>query len=293
MGGVRWAEQLSGWLSFGQTDFNQALLEGRRDGAAISLELSLEVDDIDQFVRAAGRQAHVTAGVVRCPDLGGELTVQRGEFVLLDQSSPLYDHLRLRMRYRLWFPDPGGGELYLEGFKLVENDPGYDSWSDTTTLFVRIYSLHANTLLASAVLKISPGGVVRELASLRGTDGRLRSRLRDVARFGACFAGGLARAYVGKPIPDGRPSFPVDRPPAPWTVDTDPGPWELVPERSQTARGRFALERRDRAVYRARSCVPTQPAPHPQSRSTRHRRFAGRAGLTRRGAIAEWSRFAR
>ncbi len=244
MGGVRWAEQLSGWLSFGQTDFNQAMLEGRRDGAAITIRLSVEVDDIDQFVHAASRRARVTAGVVQSPDLGGRLTVERGEFVLLDQSSPLYDHLHVRMRYRLWLRDPAGRELHLDGFKLVENDPGYDSWSDTTTLFVRIYSLESNTLLATAVLKISLGGVLREVASFRGTEGPLVSKLRDVARFGGCFAGGLAKAYVGTPIPDGHPSFPSDRPPPPWAVDAAPGAWEPVPERSEPAGARDALERR-------------------------------------------------
>ena len=42
----------------------------------------------------------------------------------------------------------------LEGFKLVENDPGYDSWSDTTTLFVRIR--HDDEPVAVGVLRIGP-----------------------------------------------------------------------------------------------------------------------------------------
>ncbi|MGA2926265.1 MAG: hypothetical protein ABSG43_09770 [Solirubrobacteraceae bacterium] len=244
MGGVRWAEQLSGWISFAQADFNQALLEGRRDGVMISVALSLAVDDLDRFVSAASKRADVTEGVVQCPELGGRLQVTRGEFLLLDQSSALYDQLHLRMRYRLWLRDPAGRELHLDGFKLVENDPGYDSWSDTTTLFVRIYSLANDALLATGVLRISPGGVLRELASFRGTEGSLRARLRDVARFGGCFAGGLAKAYVGAPIADGRPSFPVDRAPAPWAVDQGPGRWEPVPGRNRPAPGRHSLERR-------------------------------------------------
>jgi len=244
MGGLRWAEQLSGWLSLGQTDFNQALLEGRRERTAIELQLTLEVDETERFIRSSSRRARVTGGLVQCPALGGLLTVQRGEFVLLDQSTPLYDHLHLRMRYRLWLRHPAGRELYLEGFKLVENDPGYDSWSDTTTLFVRVYSLEPDTLLASAVLRISPAGVLRQLASLRATDRRRVARLRDLARFGCCFAGGLAKVYVGTPISDGRPSFPADRPPPPWAVDTTPGVWEPVPERGQAGSGRHVLERR-------------------------------------------------
>jgi hypothetical protein len=242
MGGVRWTERLSGWMSFDQRDFNQALLGGRRDGTSLSAELTIEVEDLDLFARSQARRAGVS-GTVQCAELGGRLAVKRGHFELLVPSSPLFDALHRRMRYVLELEDAAGRRLRLYGFKLIENDPGYDSWSDTTTLFVRIRTVPDERLLATGVLRITPQGLVRQLTTFRGTEGPLRSRLGDVLRFGGVFAGGLAKVYGGRPIPDGRPSFPRDRPPPPWVSERHELAWHPVPGRTAERDGRFALER--------------------------------------------------
>jgi len=290
MGGVRWTEQLRGHLSFDQTDFNQALMEGRRDGVGATLRLSLQIDDVDAFARAAHKRAWVTRGHLDCPALQGLLPVSWGAFELLGQANELLDHLHLRMRYRLNLRDPAGRELRLAGFKLVENDPGNDSWPDTTTLFTRIYtgrwspsmdgqhagehprgvqdehpSAHAAAqpgpphpwaepgehargdgragLVATGVLQISGPGFLRELCTFRGTRGSGPRQLRDVLRFGACFAGGVAKAYVGTPITDGRSSFPRDYPRLP-ADRTRTEAWHRVPGREREEQhARHALER--------------------------------------------------
>ena len=50
---------------------------------------------------------------------------------LVDRDDPD----RKRMLYRLFFRDGAGNRLTLSGFKVIEDDPGFDAWSDTTTLF--------------------------------------------------------------------------------------------------------------------------------------------------------------
>jgi len=139
MGAVTWSEQLNGWCSEKQADFNQALREGKSKLCAIGAQLSIEIDDVEQFLASELRRARVTAGVVSCALLGGELEVTWGVFELLAPGSQPPDHLHLRMRYRLNLRDSLGHPLGFRGFKVVENDPGYDSWADTSTLFVRIY----------------------------------------------------------------------------------------------------------------------------------------------------------
>ena len=101
MGGVRWTEWLNGWMSFDQTDFNQATLEGKRDGRKLGAELTLQIDDVAKFIESPRRLASVYSGFIDSPDLGGRLNVSWGEFELLAPSSDLFDHLHLRMRYRL------------------------------------------------------------------------------------------------------------------------------------------------------------------------------------------------
>ncbi|MEA2199911.1 MAG: hypothetical protein QOI89_507 [Solirubrobacteraceae bacterium] len=260
MGGVRWTEWLSGWMSFDQTDFNQAMLEGRRDGRRLGAELTLQIDDVTKFIESPRRVASVYSGFIDSPDLGGRLNVVWGEFELLAQSSDLFDHLHLRMRYRLNLRDPSGRELRMRGFKLVENDPGFDSWVDTSTLFVRIYrgswtdsadgdddelAEQDERLVATGILRISPGAFGRELSTFRGTEGSPLAQLADVMRYGRCFGQGLAKAYFGRPIRDGRPSFPRDRPRLPWQPGGARSQWHPVPGRHE-AQGerRPALERR-------------------------------------------------
>lgn len=294
MGGVRWREELSGYLSFDQTDFNQAMLEGERDGAALSMRISVQIADIAKFVTGtqgpggnsvtAHKRARVR-GHLDCPDLGGRMVITWGGFELLAPANELFDHLHLRMRYRMNLIDPAGRALRVSAFKQIENDPGRDSWSDTTTLFTRLYAGWWRTpgytgadarpdpwaeedeaseqrareqLVATAVLRLSRTGFLREAASFRGTQGSVSSQLRDVLRFGACFFGGLAKAYVGPKLKEGDPSFPRDYPPLRRAAPNDrsalehqtpegeePG-WHVIPGRdlAEPSANRHKLERR-------------------------------------------------
>jgi hypothetical protein len=263
MGGVRWREVLTGPMSFDQDDFNQAMLEGRRDGVYARLDITLEVDDVAEFERSPTKTAQVVGGCLDAPGLGGPLPVLDGTFEQFVQADDLLDHLHLRMRYRLMLEDPAGGLLCLDAFKLLENDPGYDSWSDTTTLFARIYrgreevrageppNAHADVPprplsgpIATAVLEITPVGFLRELTTFRGTAPEPSRRRRDVLRFQANFAKDVAKTYVGAPVGDGRPSFPRDRPARPWRHDPSED-WHPVPGREHAdGAGRLALERK-------------------------------------------------
>ena len=93
--------------------------------------------DVDRFVSDPRREASAK-GYVKCEALGGELPVEKGLFNLfVDQGDPSFK----RMLYRL-FPRSDGRPLTLSGFKVVEDDPGSDLWTDTTTLFTRILRGH-------------------------------------------------------------------------------------------------------------------------------------------------------
>jgi hypothetical protein len=229
MTGVTWSETFTGWLAFGQSDFNQAMLPQHRE--PVSAGLTVVIGDLERFLAAQADggirdaealPAAVTHGYVRCDGLGGELTVRAGRFqafVPAGQTEPR-DALHLRMRYDLELTGPGGRLYVLEGFKLVENDPGYDSWSDTTTLFVRIRD--GEEPVAIGVLQISPLAFMRELATFRGIGPTRLARLRAIARYGRYFAMATARTYVGPPVSGSRPSFPEDRPKPPWRAPPEP-----------------------------------------------------------------------
>ncbi len=233
--GVQFDEQMKGWLSFNETDFNQSLWRGRADGNSAKLGLTIKIRDLDRFV--ADRNAQASAeGWFECDELGGRFMVEKGRFQLFVREP---DPRHLRMRYRLFLRDQAGGPMTLTGFKLVEDDPNFDSWRDTTTLFIRLYQGHCeeeeeseSLRVATGIVRLGTAAVLREVLSFRG---RSRSRLSSalaVARFQFMFLRELARAYAGAPVPDSVPSFPRDRRPP----DDAQIPWHDVP-------GRPGLER--------------------------------------------------
>ncbi len=224
--GVTWSETFTGWLAFGQTDFNQAMRAAH--GEPATAEVSVAITNLDAFLDAqsdggirdaAALPAEVTEGYIRCDAFGGELVVRKGTFqafVPAGQTEPR-DALHLRMRYALALEGPGGRTYRCEGFKLVENDPGYDSWSDTTTLFVTIYD--GGAPVAIGVLRISPLAFMRELSTFRGTGPSRRGRIAALIRYQTFFAASMARTYAGPPVSGSRPSFPQDRVEPPWAPD--------------------------------------------------------------------------
>ena len=224
--GLRFTEQLKGWLSFDETDFNQALLRGRRDGIKARMRLKIEVADLDRFI--AGRTHSAQArGYLHCDELGGRLETESGRFELYGMEP---DERHLRMRYRLLLRDPAGRPLTLYGFKVLEDDPNYDSWHDVTRLFVRLLVGHVpegdgrpEELVATGVLRVGALSFLRQMTTFRG----------EVVRFQVFFMRGLWRAYAGAPVPDSRPSFPHDR----RTRVPAPSVWEPV-------KGRRDLRRR-------------------------------------------------
>jgi hypothetical protein len=262
--GVQFVEQLKGWLSFDERDFNQALWRGRVNGTSAKLHLTIKIRDLDRFV--ADRNALAAAeGWFECDELGGRLMVEKGRFQLFAREP---DPRHVRMRYRLFLRDHVGRPLTLSGFKLVEDDPNFDSWRDVTTLFIRLFAGHreeeeerAEEMVATGIVRLGVADVLREAISFRG-QGRWRvSGALAVARFQALFLRELARAYAGRPVPDGRPSFPRDRRPRGNGAVT---PWHEVPGQSGLEREivRFTTDRVELNLHHLRrGRIPDQAQP--------------------------------
>ena len=254
MGAVTWTETFKGWLTYDHTDFNQALLEGRRLRSRVCARLTLWLDDAE----ATAPKGRVTSGYVDWDGFEGRMDVEDGRFELFRPVRGEWDLLHLRMRYRVLLRTAvGHHELTLVGFKLIENDPGYDSWADTTTLFTRIYKgsklehpddqgvrgdpgpdipNDSEDLLASGVLTVSLASFLRGLPTFRGSDGAAGFKSPNVRRYQATFLAGVARAYIGPLARDSRPSFPADRPTTPWKA-LETSDWHAVA-------GKPSLERR-------------------------------------------------
>lgn len=152
--------------------------------------------DLDRFVADPEHEARAE-GYVVCDALGGKLPVERGVFNLfVDDGDPA----RRRMLYTLFVRDGRGEALTLAGVKLIEDDPGFDLWRDTTTLFTRILRGHLEDdgeaeVIAEGTLRIRVGDFARQLTTFRAEGPSRRARAAALARFGALFMGGLWDVY--------------------------------------------------------------------------------------------------
>jgi hypothetical protein len=196
---VRFTEEMLGHVTFGETDFARGARSGE-GAAAFMFHLTIEVQDMDRFAHDPLRPANAT-GYVHCDALGGRLPVEQGWFNLFVDVAPGVKH----MLYRLWLRDGVGHPLTMTGFKLVEDDAGFDVWKDTTTLFTRVLQGHVEESgdddaveLAAGVLRIRMRDFAKQLTTFRATGPGLGAQLGALVKFGVIFMQQLAEAYLRK-----------------------------------------------------------------------------------------------
>jgi len=192
--GMEFTEQMKGYFAIGETDPSEGWTHGRHLAQRFMFQLTITAPDVERFVDSGDRTA-VASGYVECDLLGGNLPVQRGWanlFVLSD------DEKHREMRYRLWFSDRSGTPMTMYGFKVVRNDPGFDMWSDTSTLYITLMKGHvppgeSRDVFGAGILRILPQDFARQLTTFRGSG---RGGLGSIARFGGFFAKSMIDAYV-------------------------------------------------------------------------------------------------
>jgi hypothetical protein len=212
MTALRFHDRMDGFISTQEGDYNQARVDGARAGRRCAFDVEISIDDVDAFLDDPAHVARVQ-GHVDCPELGGRLAVDDGTFNLFKADG----ERTARMHYRLFLRDGDGRELTLSGFKVLADDPGFDIWTDTTTLFTRFLAgrvdeaaeqAGGSQAVATGILRISFARFLELLGSIR-TEGPSRGRREAaVARFGLLFGGELWRVYGGRPVIDGLPDFP-------------------------------------------------------------------------------------
>ena len=201
MTSVRFTEEMLGHVTFGESDFARGAQTGRDGSEFLKFHLTIEVADMERFSTDPMRQAGAV-GYLQCDALGGRLPVEKGVFNLFVDSGPGVK----RMLYRLWFRDGVGHPLTMTGYKLVENDAGFDLWKDTTTLFTKVLQGHVEEsgdssaeLIASGILRIRVQDFAKQMTTFRaGGSGGVGAKLGGLIKFGVIFVGQLAEVYLRK-----------------------------------------------------------------------------------------------
>ncbi|MEU1970407.1 GMC family oxidoreductase [Microbacterium sp. NPDC019599] len=203
--GMEFTEKMKGYVALDETDPKAGWDLGRQLTQRFMFKLTITAPDVERFV--AGDDHTATAeGYVDCDLLGGQLPVVRGWanlFVEAEQADTM------EMRYRLWFHDRSGAPLTMYGYKVVRDDPGFDVWSDTSTLYITIMKGHIppgengaddapGEVIGAGILRILAADFARQLTTFKGSG---EGPLASIARFGVFFTKSVKDAYL-KPAPE-------------------------------------------------------------------------------------------
>lgn len=213
---VRFTEEMKGFITFGELDYDKGFRDGKENDTSIIFHLTITADDVNRFVNQPQHATSDVKGYIKCDALGGKLPVEEGSFNLfMDDKDPSVKW----MLYRLSFRDGEGNARTLSGFKYIKDDPGMDLWHDTTTLFTRILDGHVTAaeegglahdsqqlkqkVLASGIITIHFFDFLKQLTTFRTEGPTLSDRASGLARFGRLFMGKLWDVYARNVLTSG------------------------------------------------------------------------------------------
>jgi cholesterol oxidase len=196
--GIQFTESMKGYFSPGVTgDYHEGWEQGKRDGSRFEFTLTIISDDLERTLKGDEHSANIL-GTVVAPALSPRpMTVTGGEFNLFvkDEEAPG----TRKMRYRMNIASEEGKVYYFDGFKAVRDDPGLDTWSDTTTLYITVHEgdSEIRPVMGKGILKIRPTDFMRQMTTMKVNNAEnLAQALEANARFGAFFAGVVFSTYA-------------------------------------------------------------------------------------------------
>jgi hypothetical protein len=199
--GITFRETMSGPFALGDVDPEQGRRTGARTGTELALHATIRVSDVERFEEDPGHEGHIE-GTIDFPPMGMGMPSTGGRFSLFSTDG---EPGRKRMVYEMAFRHEGE-DYYLAGYKDVHDDPGFDTWADTTTLFTRLHrGPDTNgSVVGAGVLSLGVDDLARMVSTMRATDANgPADTARAYAAFGRFFMGELWKSYAAlAPNPD-------------------------------------------------------------------------------------------
>lgn len=191
--GLSFRETMAGGFALGQTDPKAGRTAGERAGTELAMHADVAIRDLDRFL-AEPQHAGELGGTIDFTPFGSGIAATAGVFNLLSPGEQ--QPLKL-MVYELAFTHDGK-PYYMAGRKEVRNDPGFDLWSDTTTLYTRLHSGSDKNgpVVGAGTLTLGVAAFVRALGTVQIVNApTLAAKADALARFGRFFLGELWDSY--------------------------------------------------------------------------------------------------
>jgi cholesterol oxidase len=177
---VSFSEVMRGAFALGETDPAAGARRGEKEGSELAMHATVTVDDVDRFIDDPDHAGTLRSSVDFTP-WGNGLPGGEGTFKLFSPS------------------DDPRTKLMVYEFPFDRDDPGFDLWSDTTTLYTTLHrgKDKSGAVVGAGILKLGVADFTKVLASMHavGADD-VKQKAATLARFGRFFAGQLWDKYV-------------------------------------------------------------------------------------------------
>ncbi len=118
--GLRMEETLWGYFAEGIDDFEEGYNKGEECNNRLQFWVTIDIESFEDFMKISGHKAQMT-GKVSCPSLGKKLEIRNGEFNLFQPDRVTGER---RITYTFSFTGRDGKDYYLDGYKIIYDDPG-------------------------------------------------------------------------------------------------------------------------------------------------------------------------
>jgi len=189
--GVTFREMMAGSFALGLTNPQQ--IEKTESKELLTMHATVTIDDVQRFIDDPNHLGSL-AGHIDFAPFGEQLPSTGGVFNLF---APTHAPEMTYMVYELSFMHQGK-PYHLAGHKEIRNDPGFDLWPDTTTLYT---TLHAGTdksgdIIGAGILRLGMTDFLKLMSTMRATNAAsVRDQAVAVSKFGRFFLRELWETY--------------------------------------------------------------------------------------------------
>ena len=194
--GLTFSETMSGGFALGETEPQAGENKGKAENSQLSMNANIDIGDLKLFIADPNHLGSIT-GHIDFTSFGKNIPVQRGIFNLF---SPTEEPSLKLMIYELAFQHEGQ-DYYLAGKKQVRNDPKFDLWSDTTTLYTTLHqgTDKSGSVVGAGVLSLNVAQLTKLVSTMRVTNAdSLSDKTKALFDFGKFFLGELWDTYGPK-----------------------------------------------------------------------------------------------
>jgi hypothetical protein len=192
--GIQFKETIAGWFSLEETDPKAGKHLGKQAATKLAMHAQVDIDQIDLFVADKNHPGQLS-GTIDFAPIGMGMPSQSGVFNLF---YPTEDPKMKLIVYELGFSHQGK-HYYLAGKKEVRDDPGFDLWSDTTTLFTQLHqgTDKSGTVIGAGILTLGVTNLIKLVSTIKvlNTDSST-DKIKTISTFGRFFMGELWDTYV-------------------------------------------------------------------------------------------------